>query len=483
MTKGAGLRGLWGNGLALLLLTLVPACGRLQSGERATGQGGEESGDTGTSPGNSSGAASSLPGEHPDGQQPRLVPLVERSFAVTASVELVEPESEPELPAGCANFDFTARFAHDADAGWLLIGAVSGEQNGTALEGSGSHYRAVIRATPPKLDFDGEPAVFELPMGECCEWLLMSDLTLTPEADPADGRLVGFSAVGAGESDDSGCGGDTILKTAVRVRLSARPDRVAPRMTFPAHRLHPFDAIELRFSEVVSGDIQASLLDTAEVALPLQRRGFLAAGGPFWGFRTGPLLSFGRVANLELEGNDLAGNPFTANGQVASVEDPGILAADGFEGDVPALAGSQPRIVSQGAISGAHSLQVGGERGSRGRITFHLRSAAPAKFVRFQAQNLDWVGGDDEDSYEEVFSVQVEAAALGGDRSVSSVVPPDQRGSGSEAPFPAPQPVELELPQATTDAIVSFDLEPRAEDCGLVHCRDIPALIDDLRLE
>jgi len=43
--------------------------------------------------------------------------------------------------------------------------------------------------------------------------------------------------------------------------------------------------------------------------------------------------------------------------------------------------------------------------------------------------------------------------------------------------------LELELPELTRDAIVSFDVAPHEQECGLDSCSEVPALIDDLRLE
>lgn len=458
----------------MLAFALVPGCGRSYSGGRDSGNDLGQSGQAGAGSG-----ATTPGGSDPNGHDPSVAPLVERSFAVTGSVELVEPDADFGV-RGCTSFDFTARFVHDAEAGWVLMTAVSGEQSGAALEASGAAYRAVGSTTPAKLGAHDDRAVLELPMVECCQRLFVTGLTLSPEVDAEDGSIVGFSAVGPASSE-SDCGGDYILQNEVRLKLHGAPDHVSPRVIFPDGPLHPFEPLELPFSEVVSGETQASLIDTEEVALPLARVGYLVPDGPFWGFRSGPLMSFGRVANLEIQGRDWAGNPFLGGGRVASEEDPGVLPADGFESDVPALGEFAPEIVDRIALTGAKSLKIGGDPAGRGRVTFHLRSAESAKFVRFSAQNLAMDGGGDD---EEVSGVEVDAAALGGREIVSIRVSLDDVTSPAKAAeFPALQSLELELPEPTTDAIVSFQLEPHSSECGLISCYDIPALIDDLRLE
>jgi len=478
MAKVAGAIGCVGVGVAVL--TLLGACGESRSGGDVSrhdsarpgggGAGGEPS-EPDSPPGGQPGGAGA------GGAEPQEAVLSERSFAVTASVELVDPEAAA-TPRGCTSFDFTARFERTAEGGWALVAAAGREQSGAGLEASGSDYRAVAVAGPWRDRYLDQSVALELKMGECCEHLELSSLTLSPEA-ATDGTWDGFTAAGAGVASSAHCGGDAFLEDDVRVTLKAGPDRSAPRVLLPTSAVHPFDGFDLPFSEVVRGETRATLTDSQQVTLPFERYGAVTLDGPFWGFRARPMMSFGRSVTLELEGEDLAGNAFDGGGVIHSVEDPGVQTADGFESDVTVLAESELRLVSQGAISGSRSLQVGNDYETSGRVTFHLHAEEPSQVVRFAAQSLRWHSGEDD-----VVGVRARAAVLGGNEIVTLDVPLyDPPEAAQTAEIPPVDALELALPEPTTDAIVTFDLAPHGEECGLASCDEIPALIDDLRLE
>jgi hypothetical protein len=240
--------------------------------------------------------------------------------------------------------------------------------------------------------------------------------------------------------------------------------------------VHPFDVLALSFTEVVAGDVTATLTD-GDASLPLERVGTIATDGPFWGFKTAPLLGFDRVLSWRVQGADLAGNAFVdSQAQVRSSADPGILPADGFESDVPALSDQQLEIVSKDAITGAHSFHAAWV----GRTTFHLRHEGDGKgTVRFNARNLEW-----NDFEDEITTIHVTAAVQGGNKTVSLDLPIDTPASElAPSRLPPVHALQLQLPEEGKDVIVTFEMPPEDSDCGLASCQAVEALIDDLRVE
>lgn len=400
------------------------------------------------------------PGRLPGPSRP-LKALPSGSFNVTAKLELEAPEAgDSSANESCLAFDFTSQlYPSDEpnDEGWQLSPAVNGAFASVLLE-------------PGVTSFDASPmeaegaSVLDIPAGHCCETLSLRELHVV-----ADGS--GFRATGQGELTDESCGSDVLHSSRVRVELTGAIDELAPSVVLPDAPLHPLVPTTVLADEPLAGSSRAELeLSTGRfVELEATRQ-----QAPFWGFEVPPLLAFDVMGEWRAEAEDLGGNARLSRGQLLTLSAPDFLTQDGFESEVASV--GTPVTLSFDAITGARALRIEEED----VVTFRLETNG-GTVLRFNARQL--ISGA-EFSLEETDNqtVRYRVGVEGGSRVVERQLSP-RFPEGDPLGYPLPDAVEVPLADAGEAVIVMFDMPPFDEECGLVLCYGVPALIDDLRIE
>jgi hypothetical protein len=404
--------------------------------------------------------------------------LTETSLSVDLNVV---PSGTGRVP--CGTPDFTARFKQVGDD-WYFVAAV-GEKftSSTKLEQTGDGYRAT--------GVGGGKPVLRLPIP--CEYdVVFTEVTFTELANDASGNLVGFVANGLGKVSDaeySSSNREFPHVFDVTIRLSGEPDTAAPRMAIPGYlamgdelpiEVHPFDDVELPFSEPIRVDTVPELLDQHGASWQIHARAPTwldpppgldqVADGAFWRYSVHPVFRFDLAFTFEHQGTDLAGNHFQHTVRFRTPDDPGFLPPDGFETDVPGLSSSVIAFDTVSPISGARSLKIEGDA----NVTFHLKGG-PNGRIRFKAQNMRYYEAS-EDYDEDYKSLLIEVGHADGTGLQRHQMFPEEP-NGSALPV---HEVVMGHDLPDQDVIIRFRLDPCLRG---TRCVEIGARVDELWVE
>lgn len=399
--------------------------------------------------------------------------ISERAFAAKAKLTPSEA-SFAEFLEPAFDFDFNVRIERAEDSAatdrWVLTAASHGEISSAPLTEVAPGVYAI---DPVAYWFD---AALVVHADEPDMRLYVAQLKLVGAKPDAAGKFTAFQATGSGNIESES--GDVRYGAAVNVSFEGSPDGSTPDLAMPGYVLNPLDESYATASEVLAPVTKATIDRDDGSVLELRYWRPTEPEHLFWGFVVPPLLGFGQVVELRTEGADWAGNAFTSKGRLETLADPGLLAQDGFESTVPALAAIAPELVTEDALSGTRSLKF--EEGDD--ITFHLATHGGSVLKLLMRQlPFNW-SADDETDYE---PVRVTVGVVGGTRVQTKDFPLHFREGRSLEGDNASLEFELPLAEEGDELIVNFRTAPFGdeESCGLIPCFGVGALIDDLRVE
>lgn len=377
------------------------------------------------------------------------VPLDPSSWDVQVKVERTSDPLLSFVPE-CASFAFTARAEPSGDGADLIMG-----RNGEIFE------ETIVRTD----DFYSVTEPLLVPSSDCLSTSI-AFTTLSLSALDLDGDGKGDLLSGGGQGYAEVFSGDIVDRYELNFELSGTPDRTAPRVKL---ELNTDGSIVAHASEPLAQGAVVRLVGTSTVELPASS----APKTPIT-FVSSANLPFSGEWKLEVAAKDLAGLSAVGMGTLSTLPDPGVFAADGFEGPLAAKLDGGAKVVSGvgdiPAISGSKSLFV--PRVSQ--ATLHL--ARTGDHLRLKARALS--------TYAETQVLfAITAGVIGGTQRVSpmpvSGIAMSATGDTDYAYASDPLLIDLTLNEPGDDVLVT--ITPHG-DCPF--CPEYAALlIDDLRIE
>jgi hypothetical protein len=160
-------------------------------------------------------------------------------------------------------------------------------------------------------------------------------LTLTASDPNADGIADRIEGTAAAQLEIS-CG-DCVHDDDVALTLTGQPDGTPPRLNVPSVPVNPLDALDFAVSEPLQS-VQLALAGTNKIAIDTPS--IAADGSSTWlvDFPFPQVLPFSGRWQVTGSGQDFANHALDLSGSVlTTLDDPGVLAQDGFEGTLNAL--------------------------------------------------------------------------------------------------------------------------------------------------
>jgi hypothetical protein len=148
---------------------------------------------------------------------------------------------------------------------------------------------------------------------------------------------------------DISCG-DCSYGEAVALILTGQPDATPPRLSVPTVPVNPLDGLDFAVSEPLES-VKLALAGTSNIAIDTPA--IAADGRRTWlvDFPLQQVLPFSGHWQVTGSGQDFASHPLNLGGSVVTtLDDPGVLAQDGFEGTLNAALAGDAAVV--GVASG-----------------------------------------------------------------------------------------------------------------------------------
>ena len=488
------------NGLGVLGLFVVVACGRTEDGGNdprggsggqphvgGQGSGGANGGVGGKAGAGGSGTGGSTTGGHAGkggapntggivddaggeggaggGTEGDSVPLGESSWNTTLALTITKSVGITTIT--CNSSNFTLHVSPSGNDLKVISGA-----DGAVLVGE---FAGDGKSNP---SYFASPAV-PVPAHGDCQLQSMTISQLALHASDADGDGTADGIDGTGKASGTMIVGDVGYTAELDFTLKGVPDTTKPSLSVPSNQ-HPLDNVALLATEPVAVNSSVTLMSTGAASATPLLSGYPTSSGAFGRFYSSLILPFGSSWKVNATGGDLANLPFdiAALPPIAVLADPGLFAQDGFE-STPALTltGAAKIVTSVGtipAIAGSKSLFVP----PNSSATLHLSRASAASSVRFTAQGLMSTSGGTAPSSYAMAGVIGGLERVGPTQSLANT--PSTNTSDSAWPSAGPkQEVTLLLTESGPDVVIRF--APMA--CQGFCPPQQALLIDDLRVE
>ena len=173
-------------------------------------------------------------------------------------------------------------------------------------------------------------------------------LTLTASDQNGDGIADRIDGTADAQLDIT-CG-DCTYNDDVALTLTGQPDSAPPRLNVPTVPVNPLDALTFAVSEPLES-VKLALAGTSNIAIDTPS--IAADGSRTWlvDFPIPQVLPFSGRWQVTGSGQDFASHPLNLSGAVlTTLDDPGVLAQDGFEGTLNATLAGDAEVV--GVASG-----------------------------------------------------------------------------------------------------------------------------------